>query len=346
MKRYLVSILLFLLTLPVVQAQDFIRQIHVFHDDPHGPPIFQDVYVYQSQGQITSGEILGDAAIFQLYGMGVDPFNNIVPYKLDEKTVGTYFPVAEITIISQDEHYPPRTRADQPYQLRFSLTGLTDDPEAPPHARLAHLEQEFMLYDPATNVPYADGSHQHVYPGAFEFHANGEWLTPVVYQDLPGEDATKVRGEESFKFYAYPDDTGVRKQIASATIQIWPVSTALIIGLDPNRRYTSVPSSTRVELQDLYPRSITYVQVYPGQPVLGTLGYILPSTVISYNTFAPQAAMVTLDDLENGLGDDGIYTVEVLTVTPFNNGMPERLAYQTFNIDRTIQIRSTVTTID
>jgi len=332
-------------------ATDFIRQIHIFNDDPGAPPIIRDVPVSSSSGQIVSDAIVGDGSLFQLYGMGPNPFNAIVPHLLDEKVIGAYYPQAEITIVSEDNHHPPRTRADRPYQLQFKVKGMASDPVAPSYARLTVLEQGFKSYDPATNVPFANGSMQGVYPGAFIFESNGEWVEPATYQDLPGADAVKVRGEETFTFLAYPDESMPEAdrswmQLAAATIQIWPVSEARIIGLLSNKRYTVAPTSVRVELLDLYPRSITYVQVYPGPEALGTMGYILPATIISYNTFAPQAAMLTLDDLDNGLTVDGLYTIEVLTVTPFNNGEPERLAHQSFIVDRTIEVRSSVTTID
>jgi hypothetical protein len=42
------------------------------------------------------------------------------------------------------------------------------------------------------------------------------------------------------------------------------------------------------------------------------------------------------------LEGDGTYTVEVLTVTPFNERKPERVAHVSFTIDRTIEVRGTL----
>ena len=39
---------------------------------------------------------------------------------------------------------------------------------------------------------------------------------------------------------------------------------------------------------------------------------------------------------------EGEYTIEVTTVTPFNNGIPERIAAISFTIDRTVKVRGSL----
>jgi len=53
---------------------------------------------------------------------------------------------------------------------------------------------------------------------------------------------------------------------------------------------------------------------------------------------------VPLTNLDDFIDKDGIYTIEVVTVTPFNNRQPERLAYASFEIDRTVEVRAGLTT--
>jgi hypothetical protein len=53
-----------------------------------------------------------------------------------------------------------------------------------------------------------------------------------------------------------------------------------------------------------------------------------------------------MDDLSNYASRDGIYTLEVVTETPFFNRAPERLAYVTFEVDRTISSRGQLSTAE
>jgi hypothetical protein len=116
----------------------------------------------------------------------------------------------------------------------------------------------------------------------------------------------------------------------------------VVENLEEGKRYMDLPSDARVTLKDLYPDSVTYAQIYQGAPQLGRIGTVIGSSVVSFNTYAPQNAVVPLTLLPTDLGEDGTYTIEVLTVTPFNDRTPERVAYVSFEIDRTIQVRSTI----
>ena len=102
----------------------------------------------------------------------------------------------------------------------------------------------------------------------------------------------------------------------------------------------------RVVCNDLYSDSVTYAQIYKGQPALGTSGRIIGSSVVSFNTYAPQDAVVPLTVSEADIKEDGTYTIEVLTVTPFDERRPERVTYVTFEIDRTIKVNGTLATAD
>jgi hypothetical protein len=105
-----------------------------------------------------------------------------------------------------------------------------------------------------------------------------------------------------------------------------------------NQRYKAVPADARVVFKDLYPDSVTYAQIYEGPPALGKVGKVIGSSVVSYNTFAPQDAVVPLSITDSDLGADGTYTIEVLTTTPFNHRQPERVTYVSFTLDRTIEV--------
>ena len=55
-------------------------------------------------------------------------------------------------------------------------------------------------------------------------------------------------------------------------------------------------------------------------------------------------AMIPVTNWDQYVTEDGIYTLEVNTITPFNNGNPERILAVTFEVDRTIQLVGSTTT--
>jgi len=58
--------------------------------------------------------------------------------------------------------------------------------------------------------------------------------------------------------------------------------------------------------------------------------------VIRFDTAVPQNQTTPLGDWSDKLPDEK-YTLEVLTITPFNKRRPEHLSHVTFVLDRGIQ---------
>ena len=204
------------------------------------------------------------------------------------------------------------------------------------------VDRDFKLYHPQLHVAYPDGAGQGSYAESYEFNRNGDFTDTTVYQSLPAARPTKAIGEETFTARVPMGSTGAQVAIASGTIQIWPVSEAVVENIVPSKRYIAVPPDARVVLTDLYPDSVTYAQIYSGEPALGRVGKVIGSSVVSYNTYAPQNAVVPLSVTDAELGADGVYTIEILTTTPFNHREPERVAYVSFELDRTIEIHGTL----
>jgi hypothetical protein len=50
-----------------------------------------------------------------------------------------------------------------------------------------------------------------------------------------------------------------------------------------------------------------------------------------------------IDNYDSALNTDGRWTMELLTTTPFGT---DRLAYVSFNIDRTMEVNGSFTTIE
>lgn len=268
-----------------------------------------------------------------------------LPQLIDEITVGAHMPSAALILRSEDTYYPPRTRADRPFAMDLSIRKLAEPGDPLGGIGKVRLDRDFKFYHPDLHVPYPNGAGQGSYGESFEFTRNGDFSDREIYQALPAESPTKACGEETFTA-CVKLGSDREAAIASSTIQIWPVCDAVIQGVEAGKRYTALPPDARVVCGDLYPDSVTYAQIYKGQPALGTSGRIIGSSVVSFNTYAPQDAVVPLTLSEDDIEEDGIYTIEVLTVTPFNARRPERVTHITFEIDRTLKVRGTLATVE
>lgn len=335
-----------------IEGTGAIFQLYAYKDSAYSPFTILDATVGNiAHANVSLGSNLLDVSLLGLHlniNLGSDPTGSSLPDLIAEKLVGTFIPEANITLTSQDPYRPARTRADQPYNANIRITRLpVPGQELPPGVpEKVTLEKNYKLYHPTLHIPSENGSGQGSYDQAYEFTLNGSYTMPNLYQNLPGNSPTKAIGEESFEAYVRVGSGNARAKVGSATIQIWPVCSAVIEGIDTSRIHHEPPRDARVVLTDLYPDSVTYAQIYTGPPSLGTDGFKIPSSVFSINTFAPQNTVVPLTDLIDGISADGVYTVEVLTITPFNDRRPERIAYLSFNLKRSINIRASMSTME
>lgn len=320
-------------------AQGFIRQIQVINNQP----LIYDIPVGNDNGTVQSRPLTAESSVFQLYTNVPGPNNTQTLTKLDEKTVGTFLPTAGVQILTEDPYFPPRTRADKPYSVRLSISGLRPgSPDVPEYAKTVHTARSYKVYDSTTFQPTSVGGN---YADTFSFRQNGTYVESSILQRLPGDNPGAVTGEETFVVSLHPD-AGPYTELAKATVQVWPVAVGAIAGIEEGKRYFAVPTDGRFSVRNIYPKSVTYAQVYKGPHVLGTTGTPLPSTVVSYDTYLPQTAVLTLTDLPSVVDGDGTYTVEVLTITPFNNGAPELLTHVSFVLKRTLKVNSMITTAE
>ena len=356
---------------PVVFAQtwtNFIRQTQY----PSG--VQWDVPVISSGNQLAPLPIDQSGARFQLWTVGgstnngngnnidgVDSSNpgqggstydpsgtiddeiNQSSYLLDTQYVGTYVPSAQVMITSEDPYAViPRTRADRPFSVVITVSGLlsgADDPVASKSVCLRHYVQSYGLDGTGTGID-RDLATQ-----VSEASINGNGTTTLSYaiNSVPGSDRAKVRGEERFAVFSLPDYQAAEGQLASCYIQIWPVASGGISGLTQNARIKSAMPTLTLTLDDLYPSSQTYAQVYRGEPQLGTKGTIVPGSALVVTDSVPRDAVLTISDWDDVFTGDGRWTLELLTSTVF--GL-DRLAYVSFDLDRTIRVNGSVTTGD
>jgi len=331
-----------------LEGDGAILQLYAYHDETYDPFSLLDVGVgslahvnVSLDSHLVDVDLLGIHLDVILGGSGeYQP----LPQLIDEITVGSHLPEATLKLRSEDPYQPPRTRADRPFAMDLSIRKLAEPGNPLGGISKVKLERDFKFYHPDLHVPYPNGAGQGSYDEIFEFTKNGDFSDPEIYQLLPAQSPTKACGEETFTARVPLGGSGREAAVASSTIQVWPVCDAVIENLESGKRYSGVPPQARVVCNELYPDSVTYAQIYKGQPVLGTQGQILGSSVVSFNTYDPQDAVVPLTLSENDIKEDGTYTIEVLTVTPFDERRPERLAYVTFEIDRTIKVNGTLTT--
>lgn len=272
---------------------------------------------------------------------------------LDSCYVGASIPISTTMIRTEDPTGAvPRTRADRPFWVDLSvseiLNGPTDSPASKRVTLLRHV-QPYGSGGNGSNINRAAASLQD--QRTIENTIPAETLAYTL-TSIPGANRSKVRGEERFSVFTVEDRQvspgGIvykvdATQIAAQTVQIWPVADGSITGISANQviRF-SLPTLT-LALNDLYPSSTTYAQVYKGDAQLGMIGTVVPGSGIVVPEPAPKNEVLSLTNYDSVFDSDGRWTMELLTVTPFGI---DRLAYVTFELDRTIEMNASFTTIE
>jgi len=314
---------------------NIIRQVQL----PDGPD--WDVGVAASGAVLSPLAIDPGGARFELWTVKATP---LTEYLLDSRYVGTYVPLGNLRVRSEDPYTTiPRTRADRPFFVDVTINGLLSDAGAPDAAKNIKFLRHVQSYG-AGGTGVAINRDLATLHSQVMMTQNGTQTLTYVVNEVPGADRAKVRGEERFTLFSLPDyQVPQGSQLASQFIQIWPVADGNLSGITANQMIRfSVPPVT-VTLNDLYPSSHTYAQVYKGPPVLGTTGTIVPGSSLLINDSIPVSRVLTLSNYDAVFDDDGLWTMELVTQTPF--GL-ERMHHVSFQLDRTIQMNSSVTTVE
>ena len=273
-------------------------------------------------------------------------------YNLESRYVASYVPMSTVTITSEDPYdVVPRTRADRPFFVTVTVDGLLlTDPTAPEAAKKVNLLRHVQPFAAGGTSVGLDRTQATLLTQSY-LEQNGTAPLTFAITSIPGADRTKVRGEERFSVFSLPDTrtdassgqtyNAPAAQLASQRIEIWPVANGTMAGIAANQliRY-KMPVTTAVGY-DLYPGSTTYVQAYKGAAQLGKVGVILGTAWVNTYNEAKNKDF-NFSDYDVYFPDDGQWTMELLTKTPFGI---DRLAHVTFNLDRTIQMNGSVTTI-
>jgi hypothetical protein len=269
-------------------------------------------------------------------------------YLLSSTYVSSYIPVATVVIRSEDNTAAiPRTRADRPFWVDATISGLLPSgdgvPEAATKVKFLRHVQSYGVGGTGIGIDRT----QATLLSQTEIKQNGTQNLTFQITSVPGADRAKVRGEERFSVFSEEDSRDTYKvpesQIASQYIQVWPIADGSITGISQGQfiRY-QLPQVT-LTVNDLYPNSTTYAQVYKGTAQLGTIGRIVPGSAVTIKDSIPQNKVMVLDKYDEVFDSDGLWTMELLTVTPFGT---DRLSYVTFNLDRTMKVNGTFVTIE
>ena len=176
-------------------------------------------------------------------------------------------------------------------------------------------------------------------------------------------DPKKELGQQHFSMRTFADAVTPSWQVGRATVLVWPMASAwfsqvrgpsgMIDPFDPNQVFDGEVRDILVNYVDLYPESNTYVQMYKGPWVAGTVG--VPVTISGMDLAGkgydvPQNSVsqgikirnVDLEEVIN-LGGNGLYTLEVITgnLSWINGGAYESVknAYISFTVDRSVSFR-------
>ena len=300
--------------------------------------------------QLSALAINPGGARFDLWTMKSSSLTGLTEYLLDTSYVGSYVPIASIVIRSEDmSGAVPRTRADRPYFVDVTVSGLrsgASDPEPSKSVKFLRHVQSYGVNGTGIGIDRT----QATLISQSSITTNGTQNLTYAITMIPGADRSKIRGEERYSVFSLEDYQAPESQLASKYIQVWPIPQATIGGIAPNQLIRYSLPTVNITLTDLYPSSTVYAQVYKGEQQLGVTGTIVPGSGRVVTEASPKDITLTLTDYDSVFPSDGRWTIEMITVTPFGterartpSGVP---ATVTFDLDRTIEVNSSFTTIE
>jgi len=291
-------------------------------------------------GTLSPLSIEPGGARFELWTVLSSPLTS---YLLGTTYVSAYTPSATVAIRSEDS-YPtiPRTRCDRPFYVDLTITGLLSGASDPAAAKSVNLLRYVQSYG-AVGTGVGIDRTQATLLSTATIATNGSQTLTYAITSIPGSPLTKKSGEERFSVFSVADYQAPSTQVASNFIQIWPVADGTITGITAGQTIRTAMPQVTFTLNDLYPNSRSYAQVYKGNPALGTTGTVVTGSNLVISDTIPSDRVLVVSNYDSVLDTDGVWTMELLTVTPFGT---DRLAYVTFTLDRIIEANCTFTTVE
>jgi hypothetical protein len=246
-----------------------------------------------------------------------------------------------------------RTRADRPFKVYVTTSGILNgltDPAPSKAVNFYHTIQSYGIN--GTGNPINRSQALNVTPALPQITTNAVH-NPIIVNltTVPGANRLKIRGEETYKIYSLEDTQDPANPIApnelsSHIVQIWPMTDGTLSGISMDQEIRFSMPKVTFRYNDTYPGSNTFAQVYPGEVRNNVQGLIVPGSHKN-NTSDPGVpenyTESTGGDFDRMFTNDGRYTMELLTVSPFDT---IRLDYVSFTVHRTMQVNGSVTTIE
>lgn len=275
---------------------------------------------------------------------------------VDSEFVGSYRPTGDISIQTKDPYDGPipRTRIDQGFTVTVDVAGLVTNaasqnvPLAARQVLLNHTTENYYFFFQGRNRNSFTSSRFN-----FSFLTperdfdqrmlteNGRQTLTFSASNIVGNDVYSDSGVETFRLFTLPDGDVGELLLDEAKVQIWPLSKAQITGINEQEQYRDFPE-IRVALLHLYPSSTTYLQVYPGPAAPGTVGTKVTESSIIVDDEKPRTTQLVFRELQRYFPDDGIWTIEVLTETPFGT---EILDTKVITFAKNLTIRGSLQTL-
>jgi hypothetical protein len=313
---------------------NFIRQVQL------GTAVQRDASVdYKG----TQDSVLGvpiNGSRFELWTVRASPLTS---YLLDNKFVGAYIPSAAIAIRTEDPYkLIPRTRADRPFSVDVTISGLKNGAAFPTYSKSVTLLRHVQSYGANGTGANVNRSQATLFSQA-SIETNGTQTLNYQVTSIPGADRTAIRGEERFSVFSLEDTNShiPASQLASQYVQIWPVARGNVQGITTGQKLRFSTPQLTMTATDLYPTSRVYAQIYKGPAALGTSATIIPGSAAIVNDAVPQERVILVSDYDALMTSDGQWTIELVTATPFGT---DRLASVTFSIDRMIRVNGNLNT--
>ena len=271
-----------------------------------------------------SAESLGrSAALIELWSIDA---TRAADRLVDQKLVSPYLPKANLKIKTLDPHGKvPRTRVDQPFTVDIEVSDLLTGADFPLSASTVLLERQL-------------GSRQEKQACATSIRGyltdNGKTVLRFPTSALTAADPTKATGVEHFSIHAISDGSLTHTQLASGSVQVWPVASGAIRGISNGDNLEEKTPRIELQLHDLYPRSNTYLLLYEGTQINGNQGLSVKAFPLDSETSESHALRV--NSLESKIQKDGTYTLALVSDTVFGR---ELLCDPiTFSFHRTVKV--------
>ncbi|MES2923630.1 MAG: hypothetical protein V4819_18890 [Verrucomicrobiota bacterium] len=295
-----------------------------------------DASVAVSSSGVTLSPLLleADGSKFELWTVQLFP---LVESLLDTTVISPYVPTAEVTIRSEDPYsLLPRTRADRPFYVDVTVQGILSGQNYPDISKGVSLIRQAQSYGSTGTGDNLD-RNQATLISHSPITTNGTQTLTFVLNSISGADRAKVRGEERISVFCREDYLMPETVIDSKFIQVWPVADGTITGIAPGQTIWPVVPEVAITLNDLYPSSTTWVQVYKGNPQPGITGTNVPGTSLQLNDAVPVSHLLKLDNYGSVFDSDGLWTMEVLTKTPFGTDRIVSVSFTVQGIGMTLE---------